>query len=62
MRTKCLMEHSMLPVPTFTGQFADHEFHTTDAPSGGSLGSYLGSYFPTKGLKQSLGVGHLSRI
>lgn len=52
----------MLPVPIFTGQFADHEFHTTDAPSGGSLCSYLGSYFPTKGLKQSLGVGHLSRI
>lgn len=59
---ECLTENSMLPMPTFPGQFADYEIHATDAPFGGSLGSYLGSYFLTKGLRQSLGVEHLSRI
>lgn len=44
-------EHSVFPMSVFTGQLADHEFHAIDAPSGGGLGSLLGSFFLTRGLK-----------
>lgn len=50
---KCPTEHTMLPMPTFTGQFADHGVHATDAPSGGSLGSYPEAAVPPRGLRRA---------